>query len=115
MQSAHLAGETKWRAARLALYGTYKWDLYMPWLDDAKDVITFLEHTLEFPSDEEQDMALLSAYRALSYALKRGMLDRYDMKKRLIVDGTVAAFTHQKPFSFGRPSFLPRCGRRAVV
>lgn len=99
MQSTHLAGETKWKAARLALYGAYKWDLYMPWLNDAKDVITFFEHTLEFPcAEEEQDMALQSAFRALAYASKREMLDNYDMKKRSIVDGTLAAFTHRKPF-----------------
>lgn len=98
MQSTH-AEEIKWKAARLALYGAYKWDLYMPWLNDGKGVITFLEHTLESPSaEEEQDMALQSAYRALAYASKREMLDQYDMKKRLIVDGTVAAFNHQKPF-----------------
>jgi len=99
MESPHLTGEIKWKAARLALYGAYKWDLYMPWLNDAKEVITFFEHTLEFPcAEEEQDMALQSAYRALAYASKREMLDEYDMKKRLIVDGTVAAFSHQKPF-----------------
>lgn len=99
MQSTHLAGEIKWKVARLALYGTYKWDLYMPWLDDAKDVITFFEYVLESPSaEEEQDMALQSVYRALAYASKREMLDQYDMKKTFIVDGTIAAFTHQKPF-----------------
>jgi len=71
----------------------------MPWLNDAKDVITFFEHILESPSTEdEQDMALQSVYRALAYASKREMLDRYDMKKALIVNGTVAAFTHHKPF-----------------
>ena len=99
MRSTHLNGETKWKAARLALYGAYKWDLYMPWLNDAKDVVTFFERTLEFPcAEEEQDMALQSVYRAFAYASKREMLDQYDMKKRLIVDGTVAAFSHQKPF-----------------
>ena len=99
MQSTHLTGETKWKAARLAIHGAYKWDLYMPWLHDAKDVIAFLEHTLEFPcAEEEQDMALQGAYRALAYASKRDMLDGYDMKKRSIVDGTIAAFSHQKPF-----------------
>ena len=99
MQSTHLTGEIKWRTARLALYGTYKWDLYMPWLRDTKDVIAFFEHTLESPcAEEEQDMALQSAYRALAYASKREMLDQHDMKKRLIVDGTIAAFDHRKPF-----------------
>jgi hypothetical protein len=99
MQSTHLAGETRWKAARLALHGAYKWDLYMPWLNDPKDVIAFFEHTLESPStEEEQDMALESAYRALAYASKRETLDQYDMKKRSIVDGTIATFTHQKPF-----------------
>lgn len=99
MQSTHLTGEIKWKAARLALHGAYKWDSYMPWLNDAKDVITFFEHTLEFPFvEEEQDMALETTYRALAYASKREMLNRYDMKKWLIVDGTVAAFTHEKPF-----------------
>ena len=98
MQSTHLTGESKWKAARLALYGAYKWDLYMPCLRDAKDIIAFFEHTLEFPcAEEEQDRALQSAYRAFAYASKREMLDQYDMKKRLIVDGTVAAFSHQKP------------------
>ena len=99
MQSTYLTGETKWKAARLALHGAYKWDLYMPWLHDAKDVITFFEHVLESPcAEEEQDMALESAYRALAYASKREMLDQYDMKKTLIVDGTIAAFSYQKPF-----------------
>ncbi|KAF9651981.1 hypothetical protein BDM02DRAFT_3183979 [Thelephora ganbajun] len=99
MESGHLTGETKWKAARLALYGAYKWDLYMPWLHDAKNVVAFFEHILEFPSaEEEQDMALESAYRALAYASKREMLDQYDMTKRLVVDGTVATFSQQKPF-----------------
>ena len=99
MQSTHLTGEIKWKAARLALYGAYNWDSYMPLLDDAKDVVAFFEHTLESPfSEDEQDMALESVYRAFAYASKREMLDGYDMKKRLIVDGTLAAFTHRKPF-----------------
>lgn len=99
MQSTHLTEEIKWKAARLALYGAFKWDYYMPWLQDAKCVVTFLEHTLEFPcAEEEQDMALESAYRALAYASKREMVDQFDMKKRLIVDGTVAAFDYRKPF-----------------
>ena len=99
MRWTHISGETRWKAARLALHGAYKWDLYMPWLDDPKDLITFFEHTLEFPcTDEEQDRALESAFRALAYASKRETLDQHDMKKRLIVDGTVAAFNHEKPF-----------------
>ena len=99
MKSTHLTGEIKWKAARLALHGVCKWDLYMPLLSDANDIITFFEHTLESPyAEEEQDMALQSAYRALAYAANREMLDQYDMKKRVIVDGTVAAFDHQKPF-----------------
>jgi hypothetical protein len=98
MKSTHITGETRWKAARLALYGAYKWDLYMPLLRDAKDVIAFFEHTLESPcAEEEQNMALQSAYRALSCTSNREMLDPYDMKKRVIVDGTVAAFDHQKP------------------
>ena len=99
MGSPHLTGEIKWKTARLALYGAYKWDSYMPWLHEAKDVVAFFEHTLEFPgTEEEQDMALESIYRALAYASKREMLDEYDMKKSMIVDGTIAAFSHQKPF-----------------
>lgn len=104
MRSTHLTGETKWKAARLALYGAYKWDLYMPWLRDAKDVIAFFEHTLESPCpEEEQDRALQSIFRALAYASKRETLDQYDMKKRLIVDGTVAAFDHRKSFQLWKP------------
>lgn len=99
MKSTHITGEAKWKAARLALYGAYKWDSYMPWLRDANDVVTFFEHTLESPyAEEEQNMALQSAFRALAYASEREILDQYDMKKRLIVDGTVAAFDHRKPF-----------------
>lgn len=99
MQSSHLPVEARWEVARLALYGAFKWDSYIPLLNDAKEVVTFLEHALEFPSEveEEQDMALQSAYRALAHASKREMLDQYDMKKPLVVDGTIAAFTHQKP------------------
>lgn len=110
MGSARLTGEIKWKAARLALYGAYKWDLYMPWLNDAKHVIAFFEHTLEFPgAEEEQDMALQSAYRAFAYASKREMLDEYDFKTRLIVDGTIAAFSHRKPFQLWKAIlfFLP--------
>ena len=107
MQSVHLTEETKWKAARLALYGAYKWDLCMPSLDDANGVVTFFEHILESPfPDEEQDTALESVYRALAYASEREVLDQYDMKKRSIVDGTVTVLTRQKPFREAALSFL---------
>ena len=36
--------EKKWNASRSTMHGAYKWDKFLPWVEDPKDILTFLDH-----------------------------------------------------------------------
>ena len=36
--------EKKWDASRLTMHGAYKWDKFLPWVEDPKDILAFLDH-----------------------------------------------------------------------
>jgi hypothetical protein len=44
IMASSVVGDKKWEAARLTTNGVYNWDKYLPWVEDLKDVLAFLEH-----------------------------------------------------------------------
>jgi len=35
--------EKKWEASRLTIHGAYKWEIFLPWVEDPQDILIFLE------------------------------------------------------------------------
>jgi hypothetical protein len=40
--------EKKWEASRLAMHGAYKWDKFLPRVEDPQDILTFLDHHFDW-------------------------------------------------------------------
>ena len=60
--------ENKWKAARLALHGAYKWDQVLPPVQDPQPVLDFLCHHFELvQGGEVHDQPIQNALRALAY------------------------------------------------
>jgi len=62
--------EKKWEASLLTMHGTYKWDKFLPWVEDRQDILTFLDHHLDLatPGGHNQDEPIQNTLRALAYA-----------------------------------------------
>jgi hypothetical protein len=69
IMASGVAGDKKCEAARPTMNGAYSWDKYLPWVEDPKDVLVFLEHHIELQANgETQDIPITNAPRALAYA-----------------------------------------------
>jgi hypothetical protein len=51
--ASSVAGDKKWEVAWLMMNGAYNWDKYLPWVEDPKDVLVFLEHHFELQANRE--------------------------------------------------------------
>ena len=62
--------EKKWQAARHAIHGAYKWDKFLPWVEDPQDILTFLDHHFDLATryGENYDQPIQDALCALAYA-----------------------------------------------
>ena len=47
--------EKKWQASRLTMHGAYKWDQFLPWVEDPHDIITFLDYHFDLATRQCQN------------------------------------------------------------
>jgi hypothetical protein len=102
IMASSIVGDKKWDAARLTMNSAYKWDKYLPWVKDPKDILVFLEHHFELQANgETQDIPITSALRALAYAFGKETiegLEKFDCTQLSHVKGICRSFKNEKPF-----------------
>ena len=106
--------EKKWEASRLTMRGTYKWDKFLPWVEDPQDILTFLDHHFDLATrgGQNQDEPIQNALRALAYAsgpVTIEALNRFDPTEPSFVHGICYVFQYDKPFQLRKAAlfFLP--------
>ena len=111
--------EKKWNASRLTMYGAYKWDKFLPWVEDPQDILTFLDHHFDLATrgGENQDEPIQNALRALAYAsgpVTIEALKLFDPTEPSFVRGICYVFQDNKPFQLRKAAlfFLPLIGDR---
>ena len=111
--------DKKWKASRLAIHAAYKWDKFLPWVEDPDDVLTFLDHHFDLATrgGENQDEPIQNALRALAYASKPVAIEalkRFDPTKPSFVDGICYVFQDGRPFELRKDAlfFFPLIGDR---
>ena len=116
--SYHYAEEKKWKASRLAMSGAYKWDKFLPWVEDPKEILTFLDYHFDLVTqgDEDHDQPIQYALRALAYAsspVTIEALKNFDPTPSFI-RGICYAFQDDKQFQLRKAAlfFLPLIGDR---
>ena len=110
--------EKKWEAARFAMHGAYKWDKFLPWVEDPHDILTFLGHHFDLATNGgNQDGPIQNALRALSYAsgsVTIEALKHFDPTEPSFVRGICYVYQDDKPFQLRKAAlfFLPLIGDR---
>ena len=111
--------EKKWEASRLTMRGTYKWDKFLPWVEDPQDILVFLDHHFDLATGggQNQDEPIQNALRALAYASSPATieaLERFDPTEPSFVRGICYVFQDDKPFQLRKAAlfFLPLIGDR---
>ena len=111
--------EKKWEASCHTMYGAYKWDKFLPWVEDPQDILTFLDYHSNSATQgsQNQDKPIQSALRALAYAsgpVTREALKSFDLTKPSFVRGIRDALQDDKPFQLRKAAlfFLPLIGDR---
>ena len=109
--------DKKSEASRLTMHGAYKWDKFLPLIEDPQDILTFLDHHFDLATrgGENQDEPIQNALRALAYASKPVAIEalkRFDPTKPSFVDGICYAFQSNRPFELRKAAlfFLPLVG-----
>ena len=110
--SVAFSQERKWEASRLAMHGAYKWDKYLPWVDDPQDILTFLLYHFELAtrSNQSQDEPIHDALRALAYASNDvAALEHFDPTEPSFVSGIFHIYQDYQPFELRKAAlfFLP--------
>ena len=108
-----------WQAARHAIHGAYKWDKFLPWVEDPEDILTFLDHHFDLATryGENQDGPIQDALCALAYAsgsVTFEALKRFDPAEPSFVHGICYVYQDNKPFQLRKAAlfFLPLIGQR---
>ena len=110
--------EKKWKASRLTMHGAYKWDKFLPWVEDPQDILTFLDYHFDLiTGGENLDEPIQNALRALAYAsgpVTIEGLKGFDPTKPSFVNGICYVFQSNKPFELRKAAlfFLPLIGDR---
>ena len=111
--------EKKWEASRLAMHGAYKWDTFLPWVEDPQNILTFLDHNFDLATRGGQDQhePIQNALRALAYAsgpVTIEALGRFNPTEPSFVRGICYVFQDDKPFQLRKAAlfFLPLIGDR---
>jgi len=104
----------KWTAARFAMNGSYKWDKFLPWVEDPSHILTFLNHHFELitKSDENWEIPIQNALRAFAYAsgpTTIEALSKFDPTQPVFVRGIFYAYQDARPFQLRKAAlfFLP--------
>ena len=96
--------EDIWKACRFAVHGAYKWDRFLPWVQDPNDLIKFLTHHFSIQAEGEDEIAseaIRDALRALAYAsgeVTIEALKKFDPTDKSFVDGIRKALENDRPF-----------------
>jgi len=111
------SAEKKWEASRLIMRGAYKWDKFLPWVEDPQDILMFLDHHFDLATrgGQNQDEPIQNALRALAYAsgpVTIETLKRFDPTEPAFVRGICYVFQDDKPFQLHKAAlfFLPLIG-----
>lgn len=113
--SSSLEKEELWAAARLAIDGAYKWDTFLPWVEDPEDIFKCLVHHFAIQAKGEDDIArqpIENTLRAIAYASNRTTLEgleKFDFTDKLFVDGIRKAVEEDRPFEMRKAAlfFMP--------
>lgn len=96
--------EDIWKACRFAVHGAYKWDRFLPWVQDPNDLIKFLTHHFAIQANGEDETArepVQDTLRALAYAsgeVTIEALKKFDPTEKAFVGGIRKAFENDRPF-----------------
>ena len=96
--------EDMWKACRFAVHGAYKWDRFLPWVQDPNDLIKFLTHHFAIQTKGDDEIArdsVQDTLRALAYAsgeVTIEALKKFDPTDKSFVDGIRKAFESDRPF-----------------
>lgn len=94
----------KWVAAGVAIHGAYKWDPFLPWVEDPADVLVFLAHNFAIQAKGEDGVAtqpIQMMLRAIAYASNentREALRKFDYTAKPFVNGIRKAFEEDRSF-----------------
>ena len=103
--------EQKWKASRLAMRGAYKWDEFLPRVEDPHHILTFLCHHFHLATRyrENLDEPIQNALRALGYAsgpVTIEALKRFDPAEPSFVQGICYVFQDDKPFQLRKAALF---------
>ena len=111
--------EDKWEASRLAMQGAYKWDKFLPWVDDPQNILVFLDHHFDLTTrgGQNHDEPIQNALRALAYASNNVTIEslkRFDPTEPSFIRGICYVLQDDKPFELRKAAlfFLPLIGSR---
>ena len=96
--------EDIWRASRFAVHGAYKWDRFLPWVQDPGDLLKFLSHHFEIQAKGEGEIAgepIQDTLRALAYASGEATVEalkKFDLTQKWFIDGLQKAFENDRQF-----------------
>ena len=102
--ASSLDKEDIWKASRLAVHGAYKWDRFLPWVQDPDDLLKFLAHHFSIQAkgaDEVAGEPIQDTLRALAYAsgeVTIEALKKFDPTDKPFVEGIRKAFENDRPF-----------------
>jgi len=106
--------EKKWDASRLTMYGAYKWDRFLSWVEEPRDILGFLNHHfyLATRGGQNQDEPIQNALRALAYASSSTTIEAlklFDPTEPSFARGICYVFQDDKPFQLRKAAlfFLP--------
>jgi len=106
--------EKKWDASRLTMYGAYKWDKFLPWVEEPRDILVFLDHHFDLATrgGQNHDEPIQNALRALAYASSSTTteaLKLFNPTEPSFVRGICYVFQDDKPFQLRKAAlfFLP--------
>ena len=114
--SSSIEKEELWAAARLAVHGSFKWDKFLPWVEDPDDVIKCLTHHFAIQAEGEDDVAkqpIEDILRAISYASNETTLEglkKFDFTDKLFFGGIRKALEEDRPFETRKAAlfFMPK-------
>jgi len=109
--------EKKWEASCLTMHGAYKWDKFLPWVNDPQDILVFLDHHFDLATrgDQNQDEPIQNALRALAYASNHVTIEAlksFDPTAPSFVRGICYIYQDDKPFQLRKAALflLPLIG-----
>jgi len=103
--------DKKWEASRLTMHAAYKYDRYLPRVEDPQDILCFLDHhfSLVARGDQGQDEPIHNALRALAYASGPVTIDTlkgFDPTGSSFVHGVCYAFRGDRPLQLRKAALL---------